>query len=86
MSALGQKQTFALHQPMSRFTPKSGHEMAICDLWNLNVCYGAKNVRFTPESGPTSHWSPPIIALLGSNALRVGFALAGFLGVTRANN
>jgi hypothetical protein len=33
-----------------RFTPKSGHEMANCDLWNLNVRYGAKNVRFTPES------------------------------------
>jgi len=27
--------------------------MAIRDLWNLNVRYEAKNVRFTPNSG---HW------------------------------
>jgi hypothetical protein len=29
MSALGQKQTFALHQPMSALPPKAGLEIAI---------------------------------------------------------
>src|SRR5262249_10946276 len=53
-----------------RFTPKSGHEMAICDLRSLSVslepkmsaltpkagsCSSTVHVRFTPES---RHWHP----------------------------
>jgi len=35
MSALGQKQTFALHQPMSALPPESGHLQCsrLCPLW-----------------------------------------------------
>jgi hypothetical protein len=51
MSALGHKRTFRSAICMSAFPPNSGHEMAICDLWDLDVRFGAKNVRFTPESG-----------------------------------
>jgi hypothetical protein len=35
MSALGQKQTFAVHQPMSALPPESGHLQCTrpCPLW-----------------------------------------------------
>jgi hypothetical protein len=34
-----------------RFTPNSGHEIAIRDLRSLSVRFGAKYVPFTPNSG-----------------------------------
>jgi hypothetical protein len=38
MSALGQKQTFALHHPMSALPPKA------------DMCDAAKDVRFGPKA------------------------------------
>jgi hypothetical protein len=38
MSALGQKQTFAMHQPMSALAPKA------------DICGAKRNVRFGPKA------------------------------------
>jgi hypothetical protein len=45
MSAFGSKADVAKRPDQVGFAPNSGHEMAIRDLWNLSVRFGAKNVR-----------------------------------------
>ena len=58
MSALGQKQTFAVQKRYVRFTPKSRHVRCTRDVRfdvrfgsKADMCSAKRHVRFTPESG-----------------------------------
>ena len=53
MSALGQKQTFAVQNAHVRFTPKSGHCSALADVRFVPIADIANLIRFDPLRAQT---------------------------------